>query len=329
MHVLKRIAVILLGGTITMVPSDSGGIVPSLDAEALLTSVPQLREIARIEALSMLGLPGSALELSHLVKLARVIRSKLEAGADGVVVIQGTDTIEDTAFVLDLLLKGDQPVVVTGAMRGPQSLSTDGPANLLAAVRVAASKINATGVLVVLNDEIHSARFVNKAHTSSLNAFQSPGSGIIGHVVEERIHLSLMPARSPTIRVPDGAMLCDVALVPLGLGEDGRMLTTLKVLGYKGAVVEGMGAGHVPAACLQRVADLTLQMPVVLTTRVRAGRVHESTYGFPGGEIDLIARGLLPSGQLGSSKARLLLTLLLSSGLTSSDLDTAFSSHVE
>jgi L-asparaginase len=322
-----RILVVSLGGTITMTSSGTGGIVPSLTADHLIASVPQLASVASLEAVTRFSLPSASLSLQNLVEVAAFLRESFADGIEGAVVVQGTDTIEDTAFVVDLLAGGSKPIVVTGAMRGPQAAGADGPGNLLAAVTVAADKrLAGLGAVVVLNDEIHSARWVQKGHTSLTSAFASPGAGRIGIVAEGVVELLMTPVRPQvSIKLPLQRQSA-VALVSMGLGEDGRILPTLAGLGYSGAVVEGMGAGHVAATALDAVTALIGSMPVVLCTRVRAGRVFTDTYGFPGSEIDLIARGAIPCGHLSSSKARLLLTLLLCAGANLDEIRQSFTS---
>lgn len=332
---VSPVLVISLGGTITMTSSGGGGIRPTLTADQLLATVPGLAQIATIETLTPMSLPGASLTLSQLGELAQLLRQRLDGKPGspvGAVVIQGTDTIEDTAFVLDLLAcQGDAPVVVTGAMRGPQAPGADGPANLLAAVTVAcAPSLRGCGAVVVLNDEIHAARWVQKTHTSLTSAFDSPGAGRIGLVAEGKVHLytkaqRALPLSAARLSTLDAApATAAVAQVALGLGEDGRLLKALPGLGYQGAVIEGMGAGHVPAVTVQALSSLAKQMPVVLTSRVRAGRVFTATYGFPGSEMDLIANGLLPGGFLTAAKARLLLSLLLTMRADSEEIKAVF-----
>lgn len=312
---LPRVLVVSLGGTITMTGSAAGGITPTLTAEHLISSVPQLAAIATLEAVTKFSLPGASLTIDKLAEVAALLREQFALGVDGAVVVQGTDTIEDTAFVLDLLTDGSRPVVVTGAMRGPQAPGADGPANLLAAVAVAADhRLVGHGVTVVLNDEIHAARWVQKCHTGLTSAFESPGTGRMGVVVEGRVELLMRPPMALPRVTAALSMPHRVAQVSLGLGEEGWLLQALSGLGYRGAVVESMGAGHVPAAAVPALVALIAQMPVVLCTRVRAGRVFRKTYGFPGSEMDLIARGLIPCGHLSAGRARLMLSLLLASG---------------
>jgi len=190
-----RILLIGLGGTITMTRDASGTISPALSAADLVRAVPGLERVADIETTSPLALPGASLSIDDVLGVAALVDERLEGGADGAIVIQGTDTIEETAFLLDLVVQSERPVVVTGAMRGPQAAGADGPANILAATAVAASPhMRGLGTLVVLNDEIHAARFVQKSHTSLPSAFASPAAGPLGHVIEGAPRLRVQPA---------------------------------------------------------------------------------------------------------------------------------------
>ena len=322
-----RLLVLSLGGTITMVPSEAGGIAPKLGAEELVASVPALAEVAEIEAHSPFRLPSPSLTPGNLVDIARTIEAGFAAGADGAVVIQGTDTIEESAFILDLLVGGEKPVVVTGAMRGADAPGADGPANLLAAARVAAApEARGLGTLAVLNYDIHAARFVQKSHTTLPSAFSSPLVGPLGAVAEGRPRFFVRVSRAPTLAAAQGPP-APVALVKWAMGDDGRMLSALPGLGYAGVVVEGMGAGHVPADAAPLVGELAARIPVVLASRAMTGPVFTRTYGYPGSEIDLIARNLVPAGYLSALKARLLLGLVLRSGEAASMVAAAFAPY--
>lgn len=317
-----RLLVLSLGGTITMVKDQSGGISPKLGAAELVASVPALGEVAEIEACSPFRLPSPSITIDNLIEVARLINEGFSEGYDGAVVIQGTDTIEESAYFLDLLVGGEKPVVVTGAMRGAEAPGADGPANLLSAVRLAASReARGLGVLVVLNYDIHAARFVQKSHTALPSAFGSPIAGPIGVIAEGRPYLFTRVVRNPTFAVPAGSLsskssssVPPVALLKVAMGFDGRLLKAVPDLGYAGVVVEAMGAGHVPADTAPIFGEVAQRIPVVLSSRAMTGPVFTETYGYPGGEIDLIARGLIPSGYLSGLKARLLLTLSLMCG---------------
>ncbi|MBC9207857.1 asparaginase [Roseomonas aerophila] len=322
-----RLLFLSLGGTITMVQGTGSGITPQLGAAELVASVPALAGVAEIEMESPFRLASPSLDPANLVEVARRIEAGFAAGCDGAVVIQGTDTIEESAFLLDLLVGGEKPVVVTGAMRGADAPGADGPANLLAAAQVAASTAaRGLGTLVVLNDTIHAARWVQKAHTALPSAFASPMAGPIGVVAEGRARIFTRLARMPTLSTAQDTP-APVALLTWAMGEDGRLLPALPGLGYAGLVVAGMGAGHVPAGVAPLLGDLAKQMPVVLASRCTTGPVFTATYGYPGAEIDLIGRGLIPAGTLGPLKARLLLGLHLRGAPDRAGLVEAFSAY--
>jgi L-asparaginase len=215
-------------------------------------------------------------------------------------------------------------------MRNPTLPGADGPANLLAAVRVAASgAARGIGTVVVMNDEIHAARHVRKTHTQSPAAFRSAGAGPIGWVSEGSIRIPLRPADRHHVRLPDGPTSHEVALVGVWPGDDGRILGAAGDLGYDGLVVEGMGGGHVPSAAVGPLEELAARMPVVLASRTGGGETLARTYDAPGSEMDLLARGLIPAGVLDGPKARILLALLLRSGASREEIHAAFGHRSE
>ncbi len=322
---LPRVDVIGLGGTISMAGANAAGVVPTLTAEDLVRAAPGLAGVADVRALQFRMVGGWGLSMDDLLAAAAEVRRHIAAGADGVVVTQGTDTIEEVAFGLDLLVGGDAPVVVTGAMRNPTLAGADGPANLLAAVQVAASlEARGLGALVVLNDEIHAARFVQKTHTANPATFRSRLVGPIGWLAEGNVRIALRPLERRHVEVPEGAAAAPVALLTMALGDDGRLFAALPGLGYCGAVIEALGGGHVPSCAVERVARLAASMPVVLTSRTGCGELLRQTYGSPGSESDLLARGLIHGGVLDGPKARVLLSLLLASGAGRGEIEGAF-----
>lgn len=324
---LPKLLFISLGGTITMIPTESGGIAPKLGAAELVASVPDLAGVATIEARSPFKLPSPSLTPAILVEVAGMIAEGFASGFDGAVVIQGTDTIEESSFLLDLLVGGDKPVVVTGAMRGADAPGADGPANLLSSAIVAASPAaRGAGALVVLNYDIHAARFVQKSHTALPSAFLSPLTGPLGVVAERRTKLYAKVSPLPSVPIAGGPPV-PVALVKVAMGDDGRMLKGLPDLGFKGVVIEGMGAGHVHADVAPVIGELAARVPVVLASRSMTGPVFTSTYGYPGAEIDLIKRGVVPAGYLSGLKARLLLGLVLRGGGSVEAVRRAFEAY--
>lgn len=322
-----RIDYFAMGGTIASVRSalHEAGAVPTLGAAGIAAAVPGLDQVAQVHPHDVLLVPSTEITVTDLLTLVEQARAAVDAGARGVVVSQGTDTIEETAFVLDLLWDRPEPLVVTGAMRNPSLAGADGAANVLAAVQVAScDAAREAGVLVTLNDEIHAARHVHKSHTSSLSTFVSPGLGPIGWVSEGNPVIALRPTRRTCLTVPKGAKLPSVALVKLGLADDCRLLGAVASLGYDAVVIEALGGGHVPVAGVPIVAELAATMPVVLASRTGAGEVLGSTYRFPGSEIDLLERGALRAGALDGPKARLLLTLALAADPSGEGLTDLF-----
>ncbi|MFD3621499.1 asparaginase [Streptomyces sp. NPDC058676] len=320
---VRRVAVISLGGTIAMTAQTDGGATPTLSADDLLAAVPGLADTGiHVEVRDFRRLPGASLSFSDLFELAATIEA---LAVDGVVVTQGTDTIEETAYLLDLVTTGDMPIVVTGAMRNASMAGADGPANVLAAIRTAASKeARGTGCVVVFGEEIHAARWVRKTHATSPTAFTSyPGP--IGYVAEDRVRVLARPDAAPTIAPRNvAAPAVRTTVFTVGIGEDG---TLLRVLGdhVDGMVVAAFGAGHVPMACVDTLTDLAKRMPVILATRTGSGPVLRQTYGFPGSESDLLARGLISGSTLDPVKARVLLQLLLMTGADKDQIVQVFS----
>lgn len=319
-----RIALFSLGGTIAMTSHDGDGAVPTMSAADLLAAVPALAGLdVAIEVHDFRRVPSPALGFADLLELAAEIDKQVTAGVDGVVVTQGTDTIEETAYVLNLLHARDAPVVVTGAMRTATTAGADGPANILAALRVAASaQARGLGCLVAFTDEIHAAQQVRKAHTTSVAAFTST-PGPIGQVVEDQVRIPVRPARGPVLTVPAGARPVRTSVVVSTLDDDGELL---RVAGERldGVVVAAFGAGHVPPRWVPVLAEIAARKPVVLSSRTGAGPVLSRTYGFPGSESDLLARGLVSAGSLDACKARVLLHLLLLAGADRDAIDDAF-----
>jgi L-asparaginase len=322
----RRVVVLALGGTISSSSSAAGGpVTPILRADDLLAAVPGLAELGvYLDAVDVRRVAGSAVHLDDVLTVAGLVRERVDAGFDGAVVTQGTDTIEETSYALDLLHGVDAPVVVTGAMRNPTLAGADGPANLLAAVAVAASpSARGLGCLVTFGDEIHVASRVRKTHTTSPATFVSANGGPLGYLVEGEPRLLNLPRRY-VIGAPVGP-LPRVAVVPATLGDDGALLGSI-VDGVDGLVVAGFGVGHVPPPWVPVLAGAARRIPVVLASRTGAGAVLSATYDFPGSERDLQANaGLIPAGFLDAYKARILLMFALAAGADRAALVAAFS----
>ena len=258
-----RIHILALGGTIATRPDASGAMQMGLGADDLVAAVPLLGRLADIEAETVSRVGSHSLSFDQIHALAGKIRSLT---ADGVVVTQGTDTLEETGFLLDLLLDLDIPVIVTAAMRNPALTSPDGPGNLLAAVRVACdpwvrAHARALGVLAVMLDEVYAAADVLKVHPTRLNAFASPQTGPLAALVEDRVVPMALPVRDAIEAARNklgGAVGAaqPVALLWMGLDEPGRLIEAMLAdgdrLGYRGAVLGAMGGGHLP----ERTAEI-------------------------------------------------------------------------
>lgn len=320
------VAVLSMGGTISCAPStgELSGIVPTLDP----TADVQIEGIAlRPVAWSLTD--SAEITFDQLVALAHAIRGQAEDGVDGIVVTQGTDTLEETAYALSLLRPVDRPVVLTAAMKAPGTPGSDTRSNLLAAVTTAVHSDlgqQTSGAVVVMNDQIHSARWVHKAHTQRVDAFSSGIAGDLGFLAEGRVHYlrrDRAPALPPLLDTDSGAGV-RVALLTSALDQDPDLVRAVLDLGYAGLVIEGLGGGHVNGATAEALGAVAAQIPVVFASRTRLGAVLTATYGSPGAELDLIRRGCLPSGTLDAIKARVLLTLLLRSGFERPQLADVF-----
>ncbi len=317
------VTLIALGGTIAMQPDARGGVTPGLGAEDLLPAGSA--GAIRLRSVEFRRLPSSHLTLADIQALAETIEREVAAGAMGVVVTQGTDTIEETAFALDLMLPKGAPAIVSGAMRHPGLAGADGPANIAAAIAVAADRsARDLGVLVVMNDEIHAARFVRKTRTGNPAAFASPQSGPLGWVEEGRVRLLTRPATEGPRLPPFGRDAPRVLLLPTMTDGGETLLEAASRPDIAGVVVAGMGAGHVPPGLAAGLMALAQVKPVILSSRTGSGEIFRDTYGYPGAEIALIGGGLIPGGWLDPLKARILLIGLLAAGSSRAEIAAAF-----
>ena len=324
------VALFTLGGTIAMTGS-SGGVVSRLTGAELTAAVPGLANLdVSLDVRDTHAVPSANLTFRQVLDVVDAASRAVTDGAAGVVVTQGTDTLEETAFLADLVWSHAAPLVFTGAMRNPTLAGADGPANLLAAIRVAASSgARDLGTLVAFNDEIHAARWVRKTHSTSTATFASPNVGPIGHVVEGRVRLLARPVRQQPLPVPAETTRLDatrVALYTMTLDDDGLLLDGLAET-HHGLVVAGYGVGHVPSALAPVLGALADRIPVVLTSRTGGGSVLRHTYGAVGSETDLLRRGLVDGGLLDPYKARALLRLLITAGAEPGDIAEAFARH--
>jgi len=310
---MTQVRIIATGGTIAMAHDEkAGGAVLALSGADLLQRLlsqtgPGLPEVTVEE---YRRLPAGHFTVEHLWGLReRVVAAVAAPNVDGVVLTHGTDSLEETAYLLDLTVSGDKPVVITGAMRAASEPGYEGMANLLAAVRVAASaEARGLGALVVMNDEIHAARDATKMHSQSLDTFQSPFWGPLGRVEADCI---LITRRVQRQIIPCSRLEPKVYLFKLAVAMDAELLRHAATLGARGAVIESFGSGRVPPWWLQAIEEVIAQgMAVVIATRCPAGRVYDR-YGFVGAYHDLVRVGCLFAEGLNGPKARLRLMAAL------------------
>ncbi|HJQ48090.1 MAG TPA: asparaginase [Amycolatopsis sp.] len=321
---ITSLAVFSLGGTIVST-SEGAGAEPRITVQDLLDGVA-VPESIRLTARTCCQKPSTELFLADLSELVRSAAQAVEDGAQGVVVTTGTDTLQEVAFALDLLWEAAEPLVLTAAMRPADRPGADGPANLASALRVAAmTDFAGLGCVVVLNDQIHAARHVQKRHTTNPAAFTSPNAGPIGFVHESGASLLVKPCGRPSLPKPrQGLGMPHVAIVPMCLDDDGRLLSAIAGLGFDGVVLDAAGGGAVPAAWVPHVAKLSSNIPTIYASRTGAGPVNTASYSGPGLDIDLQRNGAIPSGLLTALQSRILLAQCISAGLTREQIAETF-----
>lgn len=309
---LPKLAIAALGGTVSMQASNAAeGVIPTVHGETLLASIPELTTLARVTVETLGLLPSASLDFEFLLSVLSWANFQIKQGASAVVILQGTDTLEETATFFDYLWDHDAPLILTGAMRSAAQPGADGPANLLDACRVAlAASSRQRGVQVVMNGQIHSAHAVRKADSLALQAFSSPIVGLAGLLVEDTVRYQQPPSLRNVLPLPVQTTQ-KIALLEASLSADSLLLENILALRYDGLVIAGFGAGHVSESWADAIETIARKIPVIVATRTGSGSTAHSTYGFKGGEIDLMRRGAAMAGFLCPRKARILLWLLV------------------
>ncbi len=302
----------------------TGGAIPALSGEEIIARAPGLAEIADFEVVNFGLLAGPHMTPPKMLELAQAVKARLaDSSVAGAVVTHGTDTLEETAYLLDLLIDDARPVVLVGAMRNSSELSWDGPGNLRSAVRVAAdAQACGLGVMVVMNDELLAAVEATKTHTEKTDTFQSRDFGPLGIVDKDRVIVSRRPARRDHIRTDRLEERVD--LIKVSAGTDGRFISFAVDSGARGIVVEGLGRGNVPVATLPGIEKaISAGLPVVITSRCPRGRVLD-TYGYEGAGRQLKRMGCITGGMLPSHKARIKLMAALGAGWNTEQIRKSF-----
>ncbi|SRB22140.1 L-asparaginase [Staphylococcus aureus] len=320
---MKHLLVIHTGGTISMSQDQSNKVVTN-DINPISMHQDVINQYAQIDELNPFNVPSPHLTIQHVKQLKDII---LEAVSnkyyDGFVITHGTDTLEETAFLLDLILGIEQPVVITGAMRSSNEIGSDGLYNYISAIRVASDeKARHKGVMVVFNDEIHTARNVTKTHTSNTNTFQSPNHGPLGVLTKDRVQFHHMPYRQQALENVNEKL--NVPLVKAYMGMPGDIFSFYSREGIDGMVIEALGQGNIPPSALEGIQQLvSLNIPIVLVSRSFNGIVSP-TYAYDGGGYQLAQQGFIFSNGLNGPKARLKLLVALSNNLDKAEIKSYF-----
>jgi L-asparaginase len=306
-----ELAVVSTGGTIAST-SGGGAATPQKGGSELVDAVPEISDHATVSVHELAQVASFNMDLETIANIGDTAADIIADGAEGVVVTHGTDTMEESAYVLDLTREFDAPVVFTGAQRRPDELSSDGPSNMLTAIRAASHPRfrDAGGVYVAFDMEIHSPRDVTKGHTSALGAFESPDKGPIASLTREEIHTHRPPGSYSDSLQPTRTD-ADVVIVKSAAGVDARQVEFAAENDVDGIVVEGTGLGNVTSALGRAVSEVVDEgIPVVVTSRCQAGATAP-VYGTPGGGQTLIDEGAVQAGDLSAQKARLKLAYAL------------------
>lgn len=314
----KKILILHTGGTISMSEDATGKIKPNAQnplAELPLDSQGQIQLVTE----EIFNLPSPHITPTHMLQLSQRLRQAAAEGFDGAVVTHGTDTLEETALFLDLTLTSTMPVVVTGAMRSSNEIGSDGLYNFRTAIMVASANASVgKGVVVVMNDEIHSARYVTKTHTTNVATFRTPTFGPIGIVSEG--HVNYMQTINPQPHLPIEKVITEVYLIKAYAGMTGTLFQALNQPTTRGIVIEALGAGNLPPQTLAALQALVHQnIPLVLVSRCFNG-IAEPVYDYQGGGVNLAQMGIIFCRGLNGPKARIKLLVGLSAGLQGSAL---------
>ena len=313
---MKKILVLHTGGTISM-QADQNGAVESSPINPM-TQVTSPLENIEVVSVDFLNLPSPHIQIDHMMMIYKKIREEA-SHFDGFVITHGTDTLEETAYFLDTMSIPQKPIVMTGAMRSSNELGSDGIYNYRTALRVAADEKSADkGVLVVMNDEIHAAKYVTKTHTTNVSTFQTPTHGPLGLVTKREI--LFFKAADKRVRFDLQAINGVVPIIKSYADMDTILLDALVEAHISGLVIEALGAGNLPPASISAIKKLiNKQLPIVLVSRCFNG-IAEPVYAYDGGGIQLEELGVLFVKELNPQKARIKLLIAVNAGLNGQDL---------
>lgn len=311
----KKVAIIFTGGTISMaIDPNIHAAVPALTSKEVIAMIPNISRFCEIEVINYGNIPSPHITPDMMMEIAGLVKNTVSRDdITGVVVTHGTDTLEETAYLLDLIIKTSKPVVLLGSMRNSSELGYDGSSNLAAAICTAVSeRAMNKGVLVVMNNEVNSASEVTKTNTLSLDTFKSPEFGPLGIVDNDEVifHRDIVSHQY----IDTDKIETKVALIKCVAGIESDIFSFYINKGYRGIVIEAMGRGNVPPALIKGIKQaIGKNIPVLMVSRCPTGRVLD-TYGYEGGGKHLRNLGVILGGNLPGQKARIKLMLAL--GLT-------------
>ena len=312
----KKILVLHTGGTISMQADDSGAVVTS--QENPMNHVSNPLEGVEVHALDFFNLPSPHIKPKHMLALYQKIKEEADH-YDGFVITHGTDTLEETAYFLDTMEVPHKPIVLTGAMRSSNELGSDGVYNYLSALRVASDdKAADKGVLVVMNDEIHAAKYVTKTHTTNVSTFQTPTHGPLGLIMKQEI--LYFKTAEPRVRFDLDRIQGLVPIIPVYAGMTEELLDLLPIDQLDGLIIQAFGAGNVPKETSQKLNALIQEgLPIALVSRCFNG-IAEPVYAYEGGGVCLQNAGVFFVKELNAQKARLKLLIAINAGLRGEEL---------
>ena len=308
----KKILVLHTGGTISMQADASGAVVTSSDNPMNHVSNPL--EGIQVHTLDFFNLPSPHIKPKHMLALYQKIKEEA-ANYDGVVITHGTDTLEETAYFLDTMEVPHMPIVLTGAMRSSNELGSDGVYNYLSALRVASDDRAADkGVLIVMNDEIHAAKYVTKTHTTNVSTFQTPTHGPLGLIMKQEV--LYFKTAEPRVRFDLDHIQGLVPIISAYAGMTDELIDMLDLDQLDGLIIQAFGAGNIPKETAQKLESLLQKgIPVALVSRCFNG-IAEPVYAYQGGGVQLQKSGVFFVKELNAQKARLKLLIALNAGLT-------------
>ncbi|MCH4889424.1 asparaginase [Acidaminobacter sp. JC074] len=324
----KKVAAIFTGGTISMkVDKRLSAAIPAMSSEEIMSLVTNIDKIAEIEIVPFARIPGPHMTPELMMELSKTVKETIARDdISGVIITHGTDSLEETAFFLDLNIQSDKPIIVVGSMRNASELGYDGPSNLSAAICTAVSdQARNKGVLVVLNNEVNSAREVTKTHTMSLDTFKSFSFGPLGIVDNDEVIFYRDIMSHGHILTEN--VESNVDIIKSVAGMDSKMINFCIQEGSKGIIIEAMGRGNLPPGMLDGIKNaVDKNIPVIIVSRCPMGRVLDS-YGYEGGGKMIHDLGAIFGGDLNGQKARIKLMLALSTTQDMNEIKDIFESE--